>query len=115
MGSMGNFPMGSYPMGQMGNYPMGGGYMGNIPAVQGLPAAAAMNSAHYPGMGPVNPNYDQQYMAMMINQQPGMGPDGYGMFEPTTYVRPTGYGPPPLSNNFSHMFSDENTGSCSIM
>ncbi|XP_057496126.1 heavy metal-associated isoprenylated plant protein 34-like [Actinidia eriantha] len=115
-GPMGNYPMGpmgSHPMGQMGNYPMGGGYMGNIPAVQGLPAAAALHSGYYPGMGPVNPNYNQQYMAMMMNQPPP--PNGNGMFQPMMHVRPTGYGPPPPANNFSHMFSDENTGSCSIM
>ncbi|XP_057503430.1 heavy metal-associated isoprenylated plant protein 34-like [Actinidia eriantha] len=128
-------PMGNFPMGQTGNHPMGGGYMGNIPAVQELPAAAAMNNGYYPGMGPVNPNYNQQDMATMMNQQqPGMGPanpnynqqymammmnqhrqDENGMFQPMMHAPPPGYGPPPLPNNFSHVFSDENTDSCSIM
>lgn len=92
-------------MGQMGNYPMSMGHIGNIPAVQGLPAA--------------NNPYNQQYMAMMMNQT---RPNENGMFQPMMYARPQlsmSYGlppmPPPVADNFTHFFSDENTSSCSIM
>lgn len=118
MGQMGNNPMG-HSMGQMGNYPMG--QMGNTQAVQGLPAAA-MNGGYYQGMGQGNPNFNQQqYMAMMMNQ----ARPNANMYPQMMYARPQppmGYGPygppagPPAANdNFTHMFSDENTESCSIM
>ncbi|KAJ0079155.1 hypothetical protein Patl1_22775 [Pistacia atlantica] len=132
MAQMGNHPMaqmGNYPMGQMGNYPMGQNQMGNIPAVQGLPAAAAaaaaaaaMNGGYYhQAMGPGNP-YNQQYMAMMMNQQRMNG--GNEMYQPMMYARPhpaVNYGPPPpsmnphVTDNYTHFFSDENANSCSIM
>ncbi|KAH7847980.1 hypothetical protein Vadar_032310 [Vaccinium darrowii] len=125
MGQMGqmdnrsNYPM-SHNMGQMGNYPMG--HMGNAQAVQGLPAAAAMNGAYCQPMGPGNPALNQQqYMAMMMSQA---RPNG-NMYPQMMYARPQqpmGYGPygpyaaPPAANdNFTHIFSDENTESCSIM
>ncbi|KAK2965987.1 hypothetical protein RJ640_002177 [Escallonia rubra] len=122
MGQMGNYPMsqmGNYPMGQMGNYPMG--QMGNMPAVQGLPAAPAMNAGgYYQGVGQANPYNQQQYMAaMMMNQQRAM--NGTGMYQPMMYGRPQpamSYGPqmaPPAGDHITHMFSDENTDSCSIM
>ncbi|KAA8536888.1 hypothetical protein F0562_029366 [Nyssa sinensis] len=100
-------------MGQMGNYPMG--HMGNIPAVQGLPA---MSGGYYQGMAPGNP-YNQQYMAMMMNQRRANGNE---MYHPMMYARPqpaVGYGPPmppPVTiDHYTHFFSDENTSSCSIM
>ncbi|KAF3951566.1 hypothetical protein CMV_022803 [Castanea mollissima] len=124
MGHMGSYPMGQMrqgnPMGNMGNYPMG--QMGAYPAVQGLPATTAMNSGYYQGMGPGNPYNQQQYMAMMMmNQQRANGND---MYQPMMYGRPhpaVNYmpGPPMLHpaqpDPYTHMFSDENTGSCSIM
>ncbi|KAI8025610.1 Heavy metal-associated isoprenylated plant protein 32 [Camellia lanceoleosa] len=92
-------------MGQMGNYPMSMGHIGNIPAVQGLPAA--------------NNPYNQQDTAMMMSQT---RPNENGMFQPMMYARPQlsmSYGPPPMpppvADNFTHFFSDENTSSCSIM
>ena len=100
-------------MGQMG-------HMGNIPAGQGLPAGpppAAMNSGYYQGMGPGNP-YNQQYMAMMMNQRRMNGND---MYHPMMYGRPqpaVGYGVPvaaPATDQYTHFFSDENTESCNIM
>ncbi|CAK9160109.1 unnamed protein product [Ilex paraguariensis] len=105
-------------MGQMGNYPMGP--MGNIPAVQGLPAAAAMQGGYYHGAGAGQGNpYNQQYLAqMMMNQRQGYGND---MYHPMMYARqqpPVSYGQPiqaPATDNFTHFFSDENTSSCSIM
>ncbi|GLT90348.1 hypothetical protein SLE2022_082860 [Rubroshorea leprosula] len=106
-------------MGQMGNHPMG--QMGHFPAVQGLPAAAAMNGGYYHGMGAGNPYSQQQYMAMMMNNQ--HRPNGNDMYQPTIYARQyphTNYGPPPMPppvpvDSYSHYFSDENTESCSIM
>ncbi|XVF31302.1 hypothetical protein REPUB_Repub16aG0134200 [Reevesia pubescens] len=113
MGQMGH-------MGQMGNYPMS--QMGNFPAVQGLPAAAAMNGGgYYQGMGPGNPyNNQHQYMAMMMNQQRANG--NVGMYQPMMYPQPyphANYGPPPMhaanSESYAHFFSDENANSCTIM
>ncbi|XP_039169093.1 heavy metal-associated isoprenylated plant protein 34-like [Eucalyptus grandis] len=116
-------PMG--PMGQMGNYPMG--QMGPMPAVQGLP----MNGGYYQGVGPGNPyshqqqqqqQQQQQYMAMMMQRQAqAQHAQGNNMFQPMMYARPQapmGYVPPmppPASDPYVHMFSDENTDSCSIM
>ena len=108
--------------------------MGNIPAVQGLPAQQVMNGGgvggvggggggYYQGMGqgnPYNPQ-QQQYMAMMMNQQRGVGNE---MFQPMMYLRPNpamNYAPPPpmfppvATDQYTHAFSDENTDSCSIM
>nr|GMD46788.1 heavy metal-associated isoprenylated plant protein 33-like [Ipomoea batatas] len=119
-------------MGGMGNYPMGG----NMAAVQGLPAPGAGGmkggGGYFPGMGmamgqggnPYNPQ-QQHYMAqMMMNQYQQPRPNGYDMYghggHPMMYAPPhpaMGYGPPPphVNDNFTHMFSDENTGSCTIM
>ncbi|KAK6915553.1 Heavy metal-associated domain, HMA [Dillenia turbinata] len=116
-----NVPNGRNVMGghnHMGNYQMGHGHnMGNFPAVQGLPATA-MNGGFYGGVGAGNP-YNQQYMAMMMNQQRGYGNEG---FQPMMYARPQppppyGYMPPmpPQSVVDPYMFNDENTSSCSIM
>ena len=116
--------------------------MGNIPSVQGLPAAS-MNGGggsggaggYFQGAGPDvmrgNP-YHQQQMAAMMNQQRAMGND---RFQPMMYSRPPpavnymppqpyggGYGYgfgyhnyPPPSDPYSSFFSDENTSSCNIM
>ncbi|KAM3378204.1 heavy metal-associated isoprenylated plant protein 33 [Capsicum galapagoense] len=117
MGQKGGGPM---SMGQMGGHPMG--HMGNMQAAQGLPAGGG----GYPGMamgqgGNPYSQQQQQYMAqMMMNQQRPAGYDMYGA-HPMMYARPhpaVSYGPPmgaPVHDNFTHMFSDENTGSCSIM
>ncbi|XP_062084703.1 heavy metal-associated isoprenylated plant protein 34 [Humulus lupulus] len=127
--------------GQMGMGPMGGNYAmmngGGIPAVQGLPAQAMMNGGYYqqgmgpgygPGPGPVNPytqqqlqqlqqqQQQQQYMAMMMNQQ--RGNVGNDMFQPMMYARPqpaVNYAAHPVSDNYTHFFSDENTESCNVM
>lgn len=101
MGSMGG-PMGNYPASQMVG----------MPAVQGLPA---MNGGYYQ-----NP-YQQQYMGMMMNQHQQHQAFGNGMYQPMMYARPPqpmGYVPPmppPASDPYVNMFSDENTGSCSVM
>ncbi|XP_060219102.1 heavy metal-associated isoprenylated plant protein 34-like [Lycium barbarum] len=122
MGQKGGGPMSMGPMGQMGNP-----QMGQMQAAQGLPAGGA----GYPGMGMGmgqggNPysQQQQQYMQqqMMMNQQRPAGYDMYGA-HPMMYARPhpaVSYGPPPpmgapVHDNLTHMFSDENTGSCSIM
>ncbi|KAL9259770.1 Heavy metal-associated isoprenylated plant protein 32-like protein [Drosera capensis] len=108
------------PLGQVGNYPMG-------PFQQGPQAARAMNGKYYnQGMGPSpfgnnNPYANQQYMAMLMNQQ-RMMMNAEAMQQRTAmYGRPTmprgvGYVPPPPAYDpLTHMFSDENTESCSIM
>lgn len=109
-GGEGSFMSQMGSMGPMANYPMG--QVGSMPAAQGLPA---MNGGYYQ-----NP-YQQQYMAMMMNQHqqhPGLSS---GMYQPMMYARPpqpVGYVPPmphPASDPYVHMFSDENTGSCSVM
>ncbi|OMO62464.1 hypothetical protein CCACVL1_22813 [Corchorus capsularis] len=93
--------------------------------VQGLPAAAAMNGGGYyhQGMGPGNPYNQQQYMAMMMNQQRANGNGMYHNQQPMMYAHPYPphghYGPPPMhpanSESYAHFFSDENANSCSIM
>ncbi|XP_030503557.2 heavy metal-associated isoprenylated plant protein 34 [Cannabis sativa] len=128
---------------QMGMGPMGGSFPmmnGNgMPAVQGLPAQAMMNGGYYqgqgmgpgygPGPGPINPynqqqqlqqlqqqQQQQQYMAMMMNQQ--RGNVGNDMFQPMMYARPqpaVNYASHPVSDNYTHVFSDENTESCNVM
>ncbi|KAK4427682.1 Heavy metal-associated isoprenylated plant protein 34 [Sesamum alatum] len=88
------------------------GQMGNFQAVQGLPAAAAMNVGHLQR----NP-YNQQYMAqmMMMNRQHGHGHD-FSHLPMYMQPQPTmSYGPPPVNDQYAHIFSDENTGSCSVM
>ncbi|CAM8997434.1 unnamed protein product [Rhodiola kirilowii] len=115
---------------------MGGGYnlgqAGNFQVVQGHPAQGGMNPGYYPGMGmgAGNPNnhQQQQYMAMMLNQQQQQRAAMHGgeMYHSMMYGRPhpaVNYGngsvppmpPPSHANPHSHMFSDENTDSCSIM
>ncbi|XP_038992714.1 heavy metal-associated isoprenylated plant protein 34-like [Hibiscus syriacus] len=129
MGQMGG-QMGYNNMGRMGNYPMN--QMSNFPAVQGLPAGAAMNGVgggYYHGMGPANPHnqqQQQQYMAMMMNQQRANGNAG-GMYQPMMYVQPyppphAPYGPAyPMhttasnSESYAHFFSDENANACNVM
>ncbi|XP_028770898.1 heavy metal-associated isoprenylated plant protein 34 [Neltuma alba] len=107
------------PMDQMRNIP--------VPAVQGLPAAAGMNGGFYQGMQmqpprplPYNPQ-QQQYMAMMMNQQQA---NMNQMYPGMMYGRPQapmGYMPPPpmpshpMADPMTHVFSDENTESCTIM
>ncbi|KAJ8619634.1 hypothetical protein MRB53_028163 [Persea americana] len=103
-------------MAQMRNIPMG--HMGNIPAVQGLPAAAAMNpNGYFQGAGPEvmagNPYQQQQYMAMMAQQRQNGNNE---RFHPMMYARPppaVTYIPPPTP--YTHYFSDENTAGCAIM
>ncbi|XP_076943319.1 uncharacterized protein LOC143613520 [Bidens hawaiensis] len=113
---MGGNPM----MGQMGNYPMG--QMG------GNPMLAQQIAYHGQGMDHGNPfsqqqlqqqqqqQQQQQYMqAMMMNQQrANMYPQMmYGHQQPYA-----AYGPhmgAPGNDNMTHVFSDENTESCSIM
>ncbi|KAJ0703948.1 putative heavy metal-associated domain, HMA, heavy metal-associated domain superfamily [Helianthus annuus] len=127
-------PMGGNPMiPQMGNFPMGqmGGHpMGQMPSAQGLPMAYRGQG----GMDNGNPfnqqqqqymmqqqqqQQQQQYMqAMMMNQQrANMYPPQmmYGHMPPP---HAAAYGPPmgaPVNDNITHIFSDENTDSCSIM
>ncbi|XP_010278312.1 PREDICTED: protein qua-1-like [Nelumbo nucifera] len=109
-------------MGQMGHMPMGH-QMGNIPAVQGLPAAAmnAGGGGYFQGAGPQmlpgNPYQQQQYLAaMMMNQQRANGNE---RFHPMMYARPPPavayYPPPPAADPYTHFFSDENTSSCNVM
>jgi hypothetical protein len=86
-----------------------------------------MNGGYYQGMvglgqgqGQGNP-YNQQYMAMMMNQQRQQ--QGNEMFQPMMYARPqpaVNYMPPPMppsmaTDQYTHFFSDENTESCRIM
>ncbi|TXG53181.1 hypothetical protein EZV62_022350 [Acer yangbiense] len=114
MGQMGNYPMGP----PMANHPMG---PVGVPAVPGMPASAA--GGYYQGMGPGNNPYEnQQYMAMMMNQQARMN-GGNDMYQPMMYARPppaVNYGAPPMapphaSDNYTHYFSDENANNCSVM
>lgn len=115
MGQMGNHQvaqMGYHSMGQMGNP--------NYSAVPGLLAPTMMNGGgggYYQGMvAPTNP-YNQPYNTMMMNQQRMQG--NGTMYHPLVYDRrpnPIGsYDPPRPSGGYTHMFSDENTESCSIM
>ncbi|KAF9681616.1 hypothetical protein SADUNF_Sadunf05G0020400 [Salix dunnii] len=86
------------------------------------PSAAAMNGGggYYQEMGQGNPYSQQQYMAMMMNQQRQYGND---MFQPMMYAPPhpaINYMQPPIphptaSDQYTHVFNDENTDSCSIM
>ncbi|XP_030467059.1 heavy metal-associated isoprenylated plant protein 32-like [Syzygium oleosum] len=118
------------PVPQIGNYPMGHqGQMGNFPAVGGLPAPMAMNGGGYgPMAGPGNA-YNQQHpmaMMMMMNQQSAHGNEMLRPM-PMMYGRPhpmMNYHQQPMpmvttargySDPYTHMFSDENTESCSIM
>ncbi|KAK3418538.1 hypothetical protein EUGRSUZ_H04474 [Eucalyptus grandis] len=118
------------PAQQMGNFPMGHqGQMRNFPAIEGLPAPMAMNGGGYgPMAGPGNA-YNQQHqmaMAMMMNPQRAHGNEMMRPM-PMMYGRPQpmmNYHQQPMSmvatargysDPYTHMFSDENTDSCSIM
>ncbi|KAM1984487.1 hypothetical protein ACFX16_012743 [Malus domestica] len=133
VGQMGNMNMGMGPM----SMPMS--QMGNIPAVQGLPAGA-MNGGggggpgggYFQGGGPEampgNPYQQQQYLQAVMNQQRAMGNE---RFQPMMYARPPPavnymppgppppypypYAPPPAGEPYTHFFSDENTSSCNVM
>nr|AMP82896.1 ubiquitin-fold modifier 1 [Catalpa bungei] len=94
--------------GQMSNTgPMGGGQMGNFEAVRGLQptTATAMNVGNFQ-RNPFNQEY-MGHMMMMMNQQ-----------RENAYMRsqsPMSYGPPTMTDQYTHIFSDESTSSCSIM
>jgi len=112
-----------------------GGQGGSYPAVQGLPMSGG--GGYYPGPPQASQQMNQQqYMQMMMNQQQqqqqqqqAVAHGGYGgghggdMYHPMMYARPypaVNYAhpppmPPPHSDSYTHMFSDENPGSCSIM
>nr|XP_043632187.1 heavy metal-associated isoprenylated plant protein 34-like [Erigeron canadensis] len=133
IGQMGGNPMmpqmGNYSMGQMGGYPMG-----QMPSAQGLPMGYRPQGMEHGG----NPYQQQQqfqqqqyqqqqYMqAMLMNQQranmyhPQMlygGQPPHGAYGPPMGQHGA-YGPPmgaPANDNMTHIFSDENTDSCSIM
>nr|GME09312.1 heavy metal-associated isoprenylated plant protein 33-like [Ipomoea batatas] len=134
-GGAGVGPMGSMPMGQMGHQMGPMGQMGQLPAVQGLPAAAMgggggggyfhQGAATGPDHPAGNPYHQQQLAAMMMNQQRANGNE---RFQPMMYARPPPavnympppypyypYHPPPPSDNYSTFFSDENTSSCNVM
>ncbi|KAL5984493.1 hypothetical protein ACLOJK_018598 [Asimina triloba] len=115
-------------MGQMRNMHMPMGHqMGNIPAVQGLPAGppGMMHpGGYFRGPGPAqdvvpgNPYHQQYLAAMMMRQQQQNGNE---RFHPMMYARPppeVAYLPPPSPaqpDPYTHIFSDENTNSCTIM
>ncbi|KAK6139367.1 hypothetical protein DH2020_026875 [Rehmannia glutinosa] len=97
------------------------GQVGDFQAMQ-RPVAMNNNMGHFgggPGQG-IHPAYNQQQMAhmmMMMNQNQQRHD---GAFQPSMYARPQpamNYGPPPMAANdqYTHIFSDENTDSCSIM
>ncbi|KAG4911232.1 hypothetical protein JHK87_057348 [Glycine soja] len=140
MGQMG--PMGQRgPMNQMGPMDHMRNMSINMPAVQGLPAAtaAAMNGGYYQGMqmqmqqpNPYNmqQQQQQQLMAMMMKQQQQQQMQAnMNVYPPhMMYGRPhphqdpsMNYFPPPpmpshpMADPITHVFSDENTESCSIM
>ncbi|KAF7805137.1 heavy metal-associated isoprenylated plant protein 34-like [Senna tora] len=117
-------------MGKMGPSPMGNNYpMEQMRAVQGLPATGA-NGGYYPGIGmqmpmtmqsphPLPYNQQQQYMAMMMNQQQQqLQGNMYGIGRAQGHIN---YMPPPpmpshpMADPITHVFSDENTESCTIM
>nr|GMD63416.1 heavy metal-associated isoprenylated plant protein 33-like [Ipomoea batatas] len=126
MGPMPTSQIGHH-MGQMGNnLPMG-----QIPAVQGLPApgmsSARSNGGYFQAPGPEilagNPYQQHQMAAMMMNQQHANGNE---RFQPMMYAPqppavnylppPYPYYPyPPPSDNYGSMFSDENPSACKVM
>ncbi|KAI4310965.1 hypothetical protein MLD38_035906 [Melastoma candidum] len=123
MGQMGGYHQ-PQSMGQMGSY---NHPMGNYPAVQGLPAGINMNAGYYPGAGGPAVGGANPYL-VMLNQQQQMQHQPYGINNGEMFHHPAMYArahPPPMSyvppmhpshpDPFVHMFSDENTGSCSIM
>ncbi|KAI4301824.1 hypothetical protein L6164_035064 [Bauhinia variegata] len=114
------------------NFPME--HMRNLPAVQGLPAP---NGGYYQGMQMQPPQFNpqQQYLAMMNmmhqqqqqqQQQQQANMNMYPPNPPMMYGRPQlhpsmNYMPPPpmpshpMADPITHVFSDENTESCTIM
>ncbi|KAJ6305847.1 hypothetical protein OIU78_021217 [Salix suchowensis] len=106
-----------------GNGPKNPGQMGPM-GQTGKAPSAAMNGGggggYYQEMGQGNPYSQQQYMAMMMNQQRQNGND---MFQPMMYAPPhpaINYMQPPIpphtaSDQYTHVFNDENTDSCSVM
>ncbi|MFS8018790.1 putative heavy metal-associated domain, HMA, heavy metal-associated domain superfamily [Helianthus anomalus] len=105
--------MGNHPMGQMGGYPMG-----QMPMAQMAYRGQGMDHGNpYNNQQQYQQQYQQQqYMQgmMMMNQQKAnMHPQMmYGQAPPFAYGPPMGaHG----NDNMTHMFSDENTDSCSIM
>ncbi|KAJ8771993.1 hypothetical protein K2173_027170 [Erythroxylum novogranatense] len=92
------------------------------PAVKGLPT---INGGYYQAMDPINPyNQHQHYMTAMMNQHQQRQQQQQGdMFQPMMYARPhpaVNYMPPPMpvppgADPFTHIFSDENANSCTIM
>ncbi|KAK4794804.1 hypothetical protein SAY86_012798 [Trapa natans] len=123
----------------------GGIPMGGMPAIDGLPAPGGSGGQGYFGtQAGGNPNLQQQYMGAMMNQRAAAmaaaGGGGDPRFQPMMYARPppaVNYMPPypnpnpytypypypypyphphpPHSDAYTHVFSDENTSSCSIM
>jgi hypothetical protein len=94
------------------------------------------NDMYQPMMNQQRPNGNDMYQAMMMNQQRANGNDMYqammmnqqrangnDMYQPMMYSRPhpaAHYMPPqpmsaPMPDPYTHMFSDENANSCSIM
>ncbi|XP_057549877.1 heavy metal-associated isoprenylated plant protein 32 [Amaranthus tricolor] len=115
-------------MGQMGQAAAGLRAMPMMGGNGGGGFNPGMGPGQSPNPGQYNPQ-QQQYMAMMMNQQRMNGGDGYGMMrQPMNassmmYGRPpmgVGYGPPMVPppgyhDPYTSYFSDENTESCSIM
>ncbi|XP_047957231.1 heavy metal-associated isoprenylated plant protein 32-like isoform X1 [Salvia hispanica] len=121
-----------------GNHKGGGVGGGGGRNMEMMGLAPMNNGGGFPGGGQGNPysQQQQQYMAqmMMMNQMNQPGHEG-AYHHPMAYARPPppahmgyggppqpmgyGYGPygapPPASGGYAHMFSDENTDSCSIM
>ncbi|XP_042066885.1 heavy metal-associated isoprenylated plant protein 32-like [Salvia splendens] len=119
--------------------------MGGFPAVAGMPAMNGSRFPGAGQGNPYSQQQQQQqqYIAQMMmmnqmNQQREHGHEaayhpmanarlpppahmGYGQMQPMGYggpppMHPMGYGPPqPATGEYAHMFSDENTDSCSIM
>ncbi|XP_051121336.1 heavy metal-associated isoprenylated plant protein 34-like [Andrographis paniculata] len=108
--------------------------MGQMPpnfqaAAQGLSRMGPMNGGHYPGgfgqgnhhhhaQAPYNnPQYMDQ-MRMMMYQQQQQQQQQYGGYNHNNnmgYMSMPTAAPPPGGDHYTHMFSDENTGSCSVM
>lgn len=131
--------LGMSNLGQMGDRPMS--QMGNLPAVQGLPAPAPTMNGNGGGGGggrfspegmagnPYQQHPQQQYMAQMMNQQQhhalGHQPMMYARPPPAVNYVPPPYPypyPPPYHNPYPPTqpepytyFSDENPSSCNIM
>lgn len=124
MGQMGGFPaVNGLPAMNGGGRGQGMGGQGNPYNPQYMAHMMMMNQQRENGHGSYNPNPNLN--PMMMNPQ---RENGYGAYNQMPYARPhpgmgygpppqaAGYGPPPPGNDqFTHMFSDENTDSCSIM